>query len=305
VKEQLAGWAYAAGWGLVRAVPRRVAAAGFRAGADYVTRRGGRGVTRLRANLSRVVGPDATPAELDLLVRDAMRSYLRYWMEAFRLPGLTPRQRVDSFQLVDDDEQRLADAVALGKGVVLVLPHAGNWDAAGAYVVGHGWPLITVQERLKPEKVFQRFLEFRESIGMEILPLSGGERPPLDVLTEKLGQGYVVPLLAERDMSARGVEVTFFGGRTRMPAGPAVLAMRTGAPTFTVDLWYEEDGPKGHIRGPLELPTEGALDERVRAATQLFADSMAAGIAEHPADWHMLQRMWLDEPVLADSTTAG
>jgi phosphatidylinositol dimannoside acyltransferase len=304
VKERLAGWAYAAGWGLIRAVPRPVAAAGFRAGADYATRRGGRGVDRLRANLRRVVGPDMPAAELDLLVRDGMRSYLRYWMDAFRLPGLTRQQRLDTFRLVDDDEQRLGDAVAQGKGVVLVLPHAGNWDAAGAYVVGHGWPLITVAERLKPESLFRRFVEFRESIGMEILPLSGGERPPLDVLTEKLGQGYVVPLLAERDLSARGVEVTFFGGRTRMPAGPAVLALRSGAPTFTVDLWYDADGPKGHIR-KIELPTEGALDERVRAATQLFADSMAAGIAEHPADWHMLQRMWLDEPVPATTGAVG
>ncbi len=297
MKDRLVGWAYAAGWGAVRALPLPVAAAGFRVGADRAARRQGKGVRRLAENLRRVVGPEVTEADLDLLVRDGMRSYLRYWLDAFRLPSRRPDTHRTYFQLGGDD--MLADDVATGRGAVIALPHGGNWDAAGAWVAAHGWPIITVAERLKPESLYLRFLAFRERLGMEILPLSGGERPPLDVLAEKLAQGYVVPLLADRDLSARGVEVRFFGGRTRMPAGPALLALRSGAPLYTVDMWYEPDGPRGCLRGPLVLPTEGALDRRVRATTQLIADSLAAGIAEHPADWHMLQRLWLDEAVPA------
>jgi len=107
-----------------------------------------------------------------------------------------------------------------------------------------------------------------------------------------------VPLLAERDLSARGVEVTFFGARTRMPAGPALLALRTGAPLYVVGMWYEQDGPRGHMWGPLETPgpETGTLDVRVRVLTQRVADQLAVGIAAHPQDWHMLQRMWLDAP---------
>ncbi len=297
-RERLAGWGYAAGWAGIRALPAPVAAAGFRAGADWAVRRGGPSVDRLRANLARVVD---TEEDLDLLVRDAMRSYLRYWLEAFRLPSVPADRLTTMFQLVDGGEQVLADGVAAGRGMVVALPHAGNWDAAGAYVAGHGWPIVTVAERLRPESLYQRFLAFRETLGMEILPLHGGVRPPLDVLTEKLADGYIVPLLADRDLSARGVQVRFFGGRTRMPAGPAVLALRTGAPLFTVDMWYEPAGPRGRLRGPLALPTEGALDERVRATTQLIADNLAVGIAAHPVDWHMLARLWLDEPVPAAS----
>ena len=127
---------------------------------------------------------------------------------------------------------------------------------------------------------------------MEVLPLTGGERPPLDVLAERLGQGWVVALLGDRDLSRNGVEVTFFGGRTRMPAGPAILAVRTNAPLYAVDLSFTPTQTYAVLRRVIP-PAEGPLDERVRATTQLLADAYAAGIAEHPQDWHMLQKLWL------------
>ncbi|MEV6692453.1 phosphatidylinositol mannoside acyltransferase [Micromonospora sp. NPDC051196] len=285
---------YVAGWRLVRALPRPVAAAAFTAGADRAHRHRGAGATRLRANLRRVVGPDLPEAELDDLVRAGLRSYARYWLEAFRLPSLSREQVLANFRL--DGTELLAADVAAGRGAVVALPHAGNWDLAGAWVVANGWPLSTVAERLKPEAVYERFVAFREGLGMEILPTSGGRRPPLDVLTERLAAGAVVPLLADRDLSARGVEVDFFAGRTRMPAGPALLALRTGAPLYVASMWYEPDAACASLEGPLPLPgpEEGTLDRRVRSLTQLIADSLAAGIARHPQDWHMLQRMWLD-----------
>src|SRR5690606_6569447 len=122
--------------------------------------------------------------------------------------------------------------------------------------------------------------------------------PPLEILEERLGQSHIVPLLADRDLSARGVEVTFFGGRARMPAGPALLAIRTGAPLFVVSLWYENWQPRGQVDGPIPVPPaeSGSLEVRVRALTQTIADHLAEGIAKHPTDWHMLQKLWLDEP---------
>jgi len=117
----------------------------------------------------------------------------------------------------------------------------------------------------------------------------------LTVLEESVRDNHLVPLLADRDLSTRGIEVEFFGGRTRMPAGPALLALRTGAPLFAVDLWYEREAARGHLHGPLPLPPDGPLDQRVRVLTQQIADHFAAGIAAHPADWHMLQRVWLDD----------
>jgi len=152
--------------------------------------------------------------------------------------------------------------------------------------------MITVAERLKPEAVFEQFVAYREKLGLEVLPLTGGRRAPLDVLAEKLQQGYAVALLGDRDLSRNGVEVEFFGGRTRMPAGPAILAIRTGAPLFAVDLSFTPTQTYAVLRR-ITPPTEGALDVRVKATTQLLADAYAAGIADHPQDWHMLQKLWL------------
>ena len=287
--------AYALGWRAVRAVPKSVAWPVFRAAADRAARRRGPGVRRLEQNLRRVVGPNISDDELARLTRDGLRSYARYWMDVFRLPSLSAEEIRNGFRL--ERQHLLAEAVAAGTGAVVALPHSGNWDAAGAWVCSQGWSLTTVAERLKPESLFQRFVAFRESLGMEIIPLNGGERPPTEILIDRLRtRSAVVPLLADRDLSARGVEVEFFGGRTRMPAGPALLALRTGAPLFTVSLWYEDELACGHLEGPIPVPPPeaGNLEQRVRLLTQTIADSLAEGIAKHPTDWHMLQRVWLD-----------
>jgi KDO2-lipid IV(A) lauroyltransferase len=294
-----------AGWRVARALPRPVVAAAFRAGADRAHRKGGGGTARLRANLRRVVGPEVSEAELDELVRAGLRSYARYWMEAFRLPALSRQEILAGFRL--DGAEMLAADVASGRGAVIALPHAGNWDAAGAWVAATGWPITTVAERLKPEGVYERFLAFRRGLGMEIVPTHGGDRPAFDVLLDRLRAGAVVPLLADRDLSARGVEVDFFGARTRMPAGPALLAIRTGAPLYVTTMWYEPDIARGALAGPVELPDPDSapLDTRVRVLTQRIADGLAAGIARHPEDWHMLQRMWLDQPARTDGGTGA
>ncbi len=288
MKDRLVGLGYSAGWRVVRALPLPVARALFTAAADQAYRANGRGTQRLRANLRQVVGPEMP----DTLVRDGLRSYARYWMEAFRLPSQSREQFLDGFFMETESYRLLKNGVADDKGVVLALPHLANWDAAAAWVTSHGWPMITVAERLKPESVFEQFLAYRESLGMRVLPLTGGERAPLDVLGEHLQQGWVVPLLADRDLSRSGVEVEFFGGRAKMPAGPAILAIRTGAPLYTADLWFEEKRTVARLR-PITPPTDGPLDERVRRTTQQIADAYAIGIAQHPQDWHMLQKLWI------------
>jgi lauroyl/myristoyl acyltransferase len=275
---------YAAGWALVRAMPEPAAFALFRAGADLAARRGGGGVDRLRSNLARVTGRD--PGELDGLVRDAVRSYARYWCEVFRLP-VTTRERVLG-GMTTVHEERMRAAVAAGHGVVFALPHSGNWDHAGAWLTANGVPFTTVAERLKPESLYDRFVAFRESLGMEVLPLTGGARPPYDVLVQRLEAGGALCLLADRDLSARGVDVELFGATARMPAGPASLALHTGAALLPVTLSFLPDGWRVVFHP--EVPHTD-----VATMTQALADAFAVGIAEHPADWHMLQRLWLDD----------
>jgi lauroyl/myristoyl acyltransferase len=276
--------AYAGGWALVRALPEPAALALFRAGADLAAWRGGGGVDRLRTNLARVTGRNA--AELDDLVRDAVRSYARYWCEVFRLP-VTSRERVLS-GMTTVGEDRMRAAVAAGRGVVSVAAVRQREDHAGAWLTASGVPFTTVAERLRPESLYDRFVAFRESLGMEVLPLTGGARPPYDVLVERLEAGGALCLLADRDLSARGIDVDLFGATTRMPAGPASLALRTGAVLLPVTLSFLPDG--WHcVFHPQVAHTD------VATMTQALADVFADGIAAHPADWHMLQRLWLDD----------
>ena len=287
MKDRLTELGFVAGWRLVRMLPLPVARSLFFAAADRAYRKNGPGVQRLRQNLAHIV-----PDPPDSLVRDGLRSYARYWLEAFRLPSQTKAQCLAGFGISAEHYDWLKTGAADGKGVVLALPHSGNWDAAAAWVTANGWPMVTVAERLKPEAVYRQFLAYREKLGMEVVPLTGGRRPPLDVLADRLGQGFLVCLLGDRDLSKNGVEVEFFGGRTRMPAGPAILAIRTGAPLYAVDLSFTPTQTYAVLRR-VTPPVDGPLDVRVKATTQLLADAYAAGIADHPQDWHMLQKLWL------------
>jgi phosphatidylinositol dimannoside acyltransferase len=298
LRDRLVEGGYAAGWGAVRAMPAPVAAGVFRAGADLFYRRRDRsaGLGRLAVNLRRVVGPDLPDPDFDELLRRAVRSYARYWMEAFRLPSLSRADVLAGFRL--DDDRALSGPVERGEGVVLALSHSANWDLAGAWAAARGWRLVSVAERLRPERMYERFVAYRRSLGMEIIPLTGGEQPVTDVLVDRLRQGCPVALLADRDLGGRGVKVDFFGAPARMPPGPALLALRTGAPLVAVEMWYDSSVTRCRLHPvPLPGPQEGTLPARARVATQRMADRFAESIARHPHDWHMLQRVWLDERV--------
>jgi phosphatidylinositol dimannoside acyltransferase len=294
LRSQLTGVGVALGWGAVKAVPGPLTSHWFRAAADSATIRNGPGVRQLRLNLRRVVGQRPTEWQMDSLVGDAMRSYARYWLETFRLPKMNKRAVVQSVDRNTVGVQYLDAAVESGRGYVVALPHTGNYDVAGLWVVDrHGKPFTTVAERLKPEALFDRFVAYRQSLGMEVLALTGGDRPPTAVLTERLHAGGGVCLVADRDLSRGGIEVDFFGERARMPGGPAMLAATTGAALIPVGLWFTPDGGWGQrICRPIELP-EGRLRDKVELGTQLLADEFARLVAAHPADWHMVQKLWL------------
>jgi phosphatidylinositol dimannoside acyltransferase len=297
-RDRAVGLGYSAGWSVVKSMPRSMSERAFRAVADAATVRNGGGTRQLRKNLRRVVGPAMSELRMDALVGDALRSYARYWLETFRLESMDHAAVAASFDANMVGREHIEAGLARGKGVVLALPHSGNWDASGIWLVQRLGPFTTVAERLKPESVFDRFVAYRESIGMEVIALTGGERAPTDVLAERLRANGVVCLLADRDLSSRGIEVNFFGEPARMPAGPAMLAAMTGASLSVVHSFFAGDDGWGHtVSPPLQLP-EGTLREKVISGTQQIADLFAEHIAQRPADWHMLQRLWLaDLPV--------
>jgi phosphatidylinositol dimannoside acyltransferase len=280
---------YAWGWTAIRRMPEPVAASLFRSIADRTFERDGRAVQQLRRNLRRVL-PEATDKELEEVVHEGLRRYLRYWLEAFRLPSIDTKELPRRFRLVEG-EDRLSVAIASGRGVVCALPHMGNWDLAGAWVNQVHAPLTTVVERLKPEALFDRFVDYRRSLGMEVLALTG-EAPPFRTLLERLRAGHLICLVADRDLTSSGLPVQFFGEQARMPGGPAALAIATGAVLFPVSLWVQGEETVGCIHPQVQPPADGPKTWRIATTTQSVVNVFETAIGEHPADWHMLQPLW-------------
>jgi phosphatidylinositol dimannoside acyltransferase len=293
ITDRVLAVAYRVGWLAVRHLPEPVTRWVFTGIADYLWRRRGKAVRQLEGNLRRVV-PGATDAELRNLSRAAMRSYLRYWLEAFRLPTMS-RDRITSGMSVAGEEQTALAHIKAGRGVIFALPHTGNIDLAAAWIMTRGFGQISVvAERLKPESVFRRFLAYRESLGMEVIPHTGGPSP-FGVMAQRLQQGRLVCLVADRDLSAAGVEVELFGERARIAAGPAALAVRTGAALMPVTLWFTPDGWRGRIYPEIPVPADGTEAQKVADMSQQLAAAWQAGIAEHPQDWHMLQKVFVPD----------
>jgi KDO2-lipid IV(A) lauroyltransferase len=273
-------------------LPERWAAAAFRGVADIAWRRQGPQVRVLEGNLRRVLGDQATGAELRALSRQAMYSYARYWLEIFRLPVMSRERLVSEMVEAGHVDDVLAN-LAAGRGVVIALPHTANWDQAAVWMIARAAaPFTTVMERLEPESVYERFLAFRESLGMEVLPASGGASP-FGVLAQRLRAGKLVVLPCDRDVTGSGIEVDFFGEKALMMGGPAALAVQTGAALIPATLWFEENGWGVRMHPEIPVPAEGDRWQKAAAMTQEVARAFESGISQHPADWHMLQRVFV------------
>ena len=287
LRERLTSAAFGVGWVLVCRVPGSWARAGFMVGADIAWRRQGHGVQVLEGNLRRVIGADAGSGELRTLSRKVMRSYARYYLEVFRL-HVIPRERLLGSGLHlegAENLQRSLEYLKNGRGVIYALPHMGNVEQAGAWVIANGaGSLTTVAERLALEPVYERWLKFRQGLGFEVVPTTGGPRP-FGVLAQRLRAGNLVCMLADRDLSDTGVEVDFFGEKALMAAGSAALAARTGAALIPASCWFVGDtGWVGYRRarrdtraGTRQPPGEGRRHDAAACRCLRAGDQRASG----------------------------
>jgi KDO2-lipid IV(A) lauroyltransferase len=287
MKDFLVARLYFLGWSVVRRISEKSARSFFKKVGKWMYARDGKSVKRLRSNLSRVF-PEMESAKLEDLLCRGVLSYMRYWMETFRSPDWS-RERILSTVTVSN-EHLLLDPIKQKTGVVVSLPHAGNWDHAGSYFCIKGARLVTVAEVLKPRELFEKFLAYRQAIGMEVLPLDSRAFP---TLMQRARDGKLIALVADRDLSSSGIDVEFFGGVARMPAGPAIVAIRTGIPLVTAFVSYTDTGIHVDLREIL-IPSGADEAARVKATVQLCADNFADGIKNSPQDWHMMQRIWVD-----------
>jgi phosphatidylinositol dimannoside acyltransferase len=292
LRDQVTDQAYAAGWTAIRRLPAPAVRPLFNGLADQSWLRHTGSVAQLERNLRRVL-PKVSNRELREVSRAAVRSYMRYWSEVFRLPDLSPERIVETIRILGDEH--IEQALASGDGFVISLPHMANWDLAGAWLAIAHTPFATVAERLRPEALYERFLNYRRSLGMQVIPLTGdpGDPSPFRTLLGIARSGGAICLVGDRDLTEAGVTVDFFGEPARMPGGPASLAVATKVRFMPATLWYSGDHLYVRIHPPITVPAKGTRADKIVAMTQTCADQFAQGIAEHPEDWHMMQPLWL------------
>ena len=280
---------YLFAWKLIAVLPEKSAYKLADYVSDRIYKKNGKGIKRLRGNYGRVM-PEYSSQKLEELTKLGMRSYLRYWFDTFRLSKWSKNRIISTTQVIR--ENLLRDPIQSKQGCIVALPHAGNWDHAAAYFCSTGITLTAVVEKLKPEAIFKKFLAYRQSIGIEAI---SHKEKPIPILTQRLQAGKLIALVADRDMSRNGIEVNFFGKTSKMPSGPAVLAIKTGAPLITAYVRYTSGGIEIIFDETLKPTNSGSEEEQIKIITQSMADNFAKRIKENPVDWHMLQRIWVDE----------
>jgi KDO2-lipid IV(A) lauroyltransferase len=280
---------YLFAWKLIALLPEKSAYKLADYVSDRIYKKNGKGIKRLRGNYGRVM-PEYSPQKLEELTKLGMRSYLRYWFDTFRLSKWSKNRIISTTQVIR--ENLLRDPIQSKQGCIVALPHAGNWDHAAAYFCSTGITLTAVVEKLKPEAIFKKFLAYRESIGIEAI---SHKEKTIPILTERLQAGKLIALVADRDMSRNGIEVNFFGKTSKMPSGPAILAIKTGAPLITAYVRYTSGGIEIIFDETLKPTNSGSEEDQIKIITQSIADNFAKRIKEYPVDWHMLQRIWIDE----------
>lgn len=259
------------------------------------------GVRQLEANVARVLPEPPSRAALRRLSRRGMRSYMRYYGEAFQLPGLSPDQLAHRVRIEGGGE--VFGHLREHRSVIAALSHSGNWDVAGAWFVQQHGSVVTVAETLEPEELFREFLAFREGLGMTIIPFAKGTGVFRRLLTEARRQDALVPLLADRDLSRDGLEVQFAGHPMRVAPGPAALALVTGLPLVPIHLRYERLHGERRRRAGSRWGTvitfldivpvpDAPRQQAIATMTQAWVDAMVEQIRRYPQDWHMLQKVF-------------
>ena len=265
----------------------RAVFAGLSAG-SAVTLRGRRAA--VARNLRRVRG-GLDPVDLELAVQQAFQSYGRYWLESFRLPW-TGRDELEA-GMSWEGVAHLEDALAEGRGAIMALPHLGGWDFGGAWLATVGYPVLVVVEEVEPPELFEWLSALRRTIGHPVVP---NGRDAGNAVLRRLRANGIVGLLCDRDLTRGGVEVDFFGERTTLPAGPATLALRTGAALLPTTIYFRGRGHHGIIRPPIPLDREGSFRADAARLTGLLAAELEGLIRAAPEQWHLFQPNWPSDP---------
>jgi KDO2-lipid IV(A) lauroyltransferase len=303
LKDRVSYAAFAAAEKVAMALPEDWGRRLFDLGAQAAFHAAPRSRRVVEGNLSRVIGRGPGSPALRAATREAFRSYGRYWYDTFRIRVMPDQEFLRRMRF--EGHEHLARAVEAGTGAVLALPHLGNWDAAAKWVHLKGWKITAVAELLRPDRLFRLFLGHRQELGMNIVPLYD-DRKVGEELVRLLGESHLVCLVSDRDLKGRGVLVEMFGEERRLPAGPALLSLATGAPLHPASLYDTDEGWVVFIDEPLVIERTGILRDDVTSLTRLLAAHFERSIAAAPTQWHMFQPAWepVDEKPAVDAAAA-
>jgi KDO2-lipid IV(A) lauroyltransferase len=288
-KETVAYWGYRSVQRLAESLPERTGRRMFEALGRLAFRLMPELRATVAANMARVLGAEPQDPRVATATREAFELYARYWFDTFFVRSLSVEELNRRTQIVG--REFVDEALAAGKGCICVLPHTGNWDVGGAWFGMNGYPIAAVAEELRPRRLFELFVEHREAAGMKVIGLSGHGHVGTQLKT-LLAQNWMVALVSDRDLTGRGVEVEMFGAPRRVPAGPALLSLTTGAPILCCPTYTRKDGWEVRFEGPLQIERTGDLRADVTALSRLMAERFERAIAARPTDWHMFQPGW-------------
>ena len=290
-REAVAYWGYRSLERVAMALPERVGTWAFEA----LGRTAFRTLPNLRAtvaaNQARVLGVDPADERVELATREAFELYARYWFDTFRIRSMpTDEFNRRTTMIGVEHVDRALDA---GRGCICVLPHLGNWDAGGHWFGVNGYRIAAVAEELRPRRLYELFTRHREELGMRVIGLEKNAHVGTQ-LKQLLAENWMVALVADRDLSGRGIEVEMFGAPRKVPAGPALLSLTTGAPILPVPTATLDRGWEVRFEPPIEIERTGSLRDDVAELSRLMAERFERAIAARPTDWHMFQPAWED-----------
>jgi lauroyl/myristoyl acyltransferase len=289
LKEQVSYGAFAAAERLAMILPEFIGRWLFDLGALAAFHVAPKARAVVEDNLSRVLGKASGSPVVRAAARESFRSYGRYWYDTFHVRAMPDDEFMRRYRFVG--QEHIARALDAGTGVVLALPHLGNWDAAGKWVHLSGWRITAVAERLRPRRLYELFFEHRRALGMGIVGLEDDRRSG-ERLVQLMAENEAIALVADRDLRGDGVVVEMFGEKRRMPPGPALLSLVTGSPLLPAACYDEGEGWVTFVEPPLEVERTGQMREDVTALTRLLAKRFERAIAAAPTQWHMFQRAW-------------
>lgn len=288
-REALGYWGYRSAEWLAMSLPERAGRRVFETLGRVAYRRLAGVRATVAANQARVLGAEPTDARVAHATREAFELYARFWFDAFRIRTMPVPEFNERVVMIG--AENIDRALEAGKGCVCALPHMGNWDAAGHWFGANGYRIAAVAEELRPPRLYDMFLRHREELGMRIVGLTR-EGHVGQQLKQLLSENWMVALVADRDLTGRGIEVEMFGATRRVPAGPALLSLSSGAPLVVCPVYTRDDGWEVRIGEPLEIERTGVMREDVAALSRLMAERFERAIAAKPTDWHMFQPAW-------------